>query len=268
MASVESPSISNSTDNQDQKYDFSGDFENNEKYVKAENVHHEYFLRKEWLYDKAEEKWACGDLTLLSYRPEKKIQNSNFRIFYLSLKLEELVDVVNRDKEWIIQCFEQFGKVVVKSVEVCFRDMAALMHQTKASTKRHAKELRLAVDGHVAASSVLKNAQETKEHLREIRSIYRDKAKLALSKALPLPPDALAGILDKFVETQDEEDPDNPEVWKYEESKIENFDQDDIELYIAMAEMFKALKEFRNWVFQKVLKFMKICTWPPEDDSD
>ena len=69
-----------------------------------------------FIFDRAEEKWACDDLTLLSYRPEKKIQKSYFRVFYLSLKLDELVDVSLSDKEWIIRCLEVFGEATEKAL--------------------------------------------------------------------------------------------------------------------------------------------------------
>ena len=103
----------------------------------------------------------------------------------------------------------------------------------------------------------LEDAQELKEHLEKVRLASREKAVIALAKALPFPREVLFVLLDKFVEVQDDADgPGEYEAWRIEEvAESDKLDghgldgQNFFDLYFAMTEIYEGLKNFRKfWV--------------------
>ena len=224
-----------------------------------------------FIFDRAEEKWACDDLTLLSYRPEKKIQKSYFRVFYLSLKLDELVDVSLSDKEWIIRCLEVFGEATEKCIKLhptILSQKPSIINKNKFNQNSREKLFKSEISNQIVVKSILEDAQDIKDELKSIQQFSRDKAANALSKAFPVPRKDIFDLLDKFVETQDEEDPDNDEVWTIQENNSRIDEQKIVELYVAMTEIFVALKKNREWMmFEKVLKFMKFALTGEKDES-
>jgi len=95
--------------------------------------------------------------------------------------------------------------------------------------------------------TILDDAHEVQEHLEKVRLNSREKAIIALAKALPFPREVLYVLLDKMIEIQ-EENSDEGEVWRVEEvtesEKLYGHGLDGqkfLDLYIAMMEIYEGL---------------------------
>ena len=149
------------------------------------------------------------DFSLMYYKPEQEVKRTYFRLYYLSIKLEKLLDIAAYERE------------KVKNVLVIPQ-----FFDTK-------------------FEAILSDFGETKNQLMKIRKFAEGKLVSKLSEILPLPAVPLQVVLEKFVEVVDK----NPNVcylWRVEEesqAKYSELEQQFIEEnYIAMTEIFKAVK--------------------------
>lgn len=168
------------------------------------------------------------DQTVMAFSPVKNVSMmSYFRLYQLSLKLKMFVDISCRDRE-LGAC--KFGD------NAC--DIGAY---------------RCEVSQYQNVKAILDDAMEVQEHLEKVRLVSREKAVIALAKALPFPREVLFVLLDKMVEVQDE-NPDENDVWRIEKvtesEKLEGHGLDGqnfLDIYNAMIEIYKGLKRFRRF---------------------
>ena len=175
---------------------------------------------------------------LLEFMPENSVQTSHFQSFYLATKLEQIIDVMWKHLERYTRLRAQFKK------------------------KLHTMVLAHTSSPRVVMDSVLKNPEETRTHLEKVKMYSRRKLVLALSKMLPLPSDVLINIIDKFVEIQDEEGPNDEDLWKIgdiEESK--EVDESEINLkehYVFMSGIYGTIRAEFSRILEKDLSILKI----------
>ena len=163
------------------------------------------------------------------------VSMSYFRLYQLSLKLKKLLDISCKDHERAVEYYDIGAQTLKIMEEVCPKDFVAKWkHRIYPSQN---------------VKTILDDAHEVQEHLEKVRLISREKAVIALAKALPFPREVLYVLLDKMVEIQEEN---SDEVWRVEEvaeSEIlygHGLDgQKFLDLYIAMAEIYEGLKRFR-----------------------
>lgn len=154
---------------------------------------------------------------LMSICPADVCRLSYFRLYYLSIKLENLVNIALSESEQLKKVwhpnFPSWPDKIVKNV--------------------------------------LENGSGTKAYLRKIRNISLEKVIAALTKVLPLPEDAIKIVIEKFVEICDE-DPNNDFLWRVEEEIPESGDSVNHgflrEKYSHLAGMFNCLKHNREKV--------------------
>ena len=162
------------------------------------------------------------------------VSMSYFRLHQLSLNLKRLLDISCKDQERVFECYD-IGAPTLKILEkVCTNDFVVKWKQQIQNVK-----------------TILDDAHEVQEHLEKVRLASREKAVIALAKALPFPREVLYVLLDKMIEVQ-EENSDEDEVWRVEEvtesEKLYGHGLDGqkfLDLFIAMAEIYKALTKFR-----------------------
>ena len=159
---------------------------------------------------------------VMTYKPENA-QRSYFRLFYLSRKLEQIIDFA----------VKHLNKV--SNTRAIFR-------------RKKWKILIHAPGSSVVETCILKQSEEIKAHLKEVQLSARSKMLFYLSEALSLPREVLITIVDKFVEIQDEEGPNNEEIWKVEDAAVAEVavDEDDHQLeenYNALAVIFEAVRK-------------------------
>ena len=163
------------------------------------------------------------------------VSMSYFRLYQLSLKLKKLLDISCKDHERAVEYYDIGAQTLKIMEEVCPKDFVAKWkHRIYPSQN---------------VKTILDDAHEVQEHLEKVRLISREKAVIALAKALPFPREVLYVLLDKMVEIQEEN---SDEVWRVEEvaeSEIlygHGLDgQKFLDLYIAMTEIYEGLKRFR-----------------------
>ena len=166
---------------------------------------------------------------------ENSVSMSYFRLYQLSLKLKKLLDISCKDHERAVEYYDIGAQTLKIMEEVCPKDFVAKWkHRIYPSQN---------------VKTILDDAHEVQEHLEKIRLTSREKAVIALAKALPFPREVLYVLLDKMVEIQEEN---CDEVWRVEEvaeSEIlygHGLDgQKFLDLYIAMTEIYEGLKRFR-----------------------
>ena len=159
---------------------------------------------------------------VMTYKPEKA-QRSHFRLFYLSRKLEQIIDFA----------VKHLNKVSNTRAIFRMKKWKILIHTPGSS---------------VVETCILKQSEEIKAHLKEVQLSARSKMLFYLSEALSLPREVLITIVDKFVEIQDEEGPNNEEIWKVEDAAVAEVavDEDDHQLeenYNALAVIFEAVRK-------------------------
>ena len=166
-------------------------------------------LRQLLEMNKVLERDISHDFSLMYYKPEQEVKRTYFRLYYLSIKLEKLLDIAAYERE------------KVKNVLVIPQ-----FFDTK-------------------FEAILSEIDETKNQLMKIRKFAEGKLISKLSEILPLPAVPLQVVLEKFVEVVDK----NPNVsylWRVEEgsqAKYSELEQQFIEEnYVALAEIFKAAK--------------------------
>ena len=166
-------------------------------------------LRQLLEMNKVLERDISHDFSLMYYKPEQEVKRTYFRLYYLSIKLEKLLDIAAYERE------------KVKNVLVIPQ-----FFDTK-------------------FEAILSDIGETKNQLMKIRKFAEGKLISKLSEILPLPAVPLQVVLEKFVEVVDK----NPNVsylWRVEEgsqAKYSELEQQFIEEnYVALAEIFKAAK--------------------------
>ena len=149
------------------------------------------------------------DFSLMYYKPEQGAKRTYFGLYYLSIKLEKLLDIVAYEREKVKNVL-----VIPQFIDAKFE-------------------------------AILSNIGETKNQLMKIRKFAEGKLISKLSEILPLPAVPLQVVLEKFVEVVDK----NPNVcylWRVEEesqTKYSELEQQFIEEnYVALAEIFKAAK--------------------------
>ena len=163
------------------------------------------------------------------------VSMSYFRLYQLSLKLKKLLDISCKDHERSVEYYDIGAQTLKIMEEVCPKDFVAKWkHRIYPSQN---------------VKTILDDAHEVQEHLEKVRLTSREKAVIALAKALPFPREVLYVLLDKMVEIQEEN---CDEVWRVEEvaeSEIlygHGLDgQKFVDLYIAMTEIYEGLKRFR-----------------------
>ena len=163
------------------------------------------------------------------------VSMSYFRLYQLSLKLKKLLDISCKDHERAVEYYDIGAQTLKIMEEVCPKDFVAKWkHRIYPSQN---------------VKTILDDAHEVQEHLEKVRLTSREKAVIALAKALPFPREVLYVLLDKMVEIQEEN---SDEVWRVEEvaeSEIlygHGLDgQKFLDLYIAMTEIYEGLKRFR-----------------------
>ena len=149
------------------------------------------------------------DFCLMYYKPEQGVERTYFRLYYLSIKLEKLLDIAAYEREKVKKVL-----VIPQFIDTKFE-------------------------------AILSDIAETKNQLMKIRKFAEGKLISKLSEILPLPAVPLQVVLEKFVEVVDK----NPNVcylWRLEEeshTKYSELEQQFIEEnYVALAEIFKAVK--------------------------
>ena len=149
------------------------------------------------------------DFCLMYYKPEQGVERTYFRLYYLSIKLEKLLDIAAYEREKVKKVL-----VIPQFIDTKFE-------------------------------AILSDIAETKNQLMKIRKFAEGKVISKLSEILPLPAVPLQVVLEKFVEVIDK----NPNVcylWRVEEesqTKYSGLEQQFIEEnYVALAEIFKAVK--------------------------
>ena len=163
------------------------------------------------------------------------VSMSYFRLYQLSLKLKKLLDISCKEHERAVEYYDIGAQTLKIMEEVCPKDFVAKWkHRIYPSQN---------------VKTILDDAHEVQEHLEKVRLTSREKAVIALAKALPFPREVLYVLLDKMVEIQEEN---CDEVWRVEEvaeSEIlygHGLDgQKFLDLYIAMAEIYERLKRFQ-----------------------
>ena len=163
------------------------------------------------------------------------VSMSYFRLYQLSLKLKKLLDISCKDHERAVEYYDIGAQTLKIMEEVCPKDFVAKWkHRIYPSQN---------------VKTILDDAHEVQEHLEKVRLTSREKAVIAVAKALPFPREVLYVLLDKMVEIQEEN---SDEVWRVEEvaeSEIlygHGLDgQKFLDLYIAMTEIYEGLKRFR-----------------------
>ena len=163
------------------------------------------------------------------------VSMSYFRLYQLSLKLKKLLDITCKDHERAVEYYDIGAQTLKIMEEVCPKDFVAKWkHRIYPSQN---------------VKTILDDAHEVQEHLEKIRLTSREKAVIAVAKALPFPREVLYVLLDKMVEIQEEN---SDEVWRVEEvaeSEIlygHGLDgQKFLDLYIAVTEIYEGLKRFR-----------------------
>ena len=160
---------------------------------------------------------------VMTYKPENGVRRSYFRLFYLSRKLEQIIDFA----------VKHLNKV----------------SNTRAIFRRKKWKILIHTPGSsVVETCILKQSDEIKAHLKEVQLSARSKMLFYLSEALSLPREVLITIVDKFVEIQDEEGPNNEEIWKVEDAAVAEVAVDEEyhqleENYNALAEIFEAVRK-------------------------
>ena len=163
------------------------------------------------------------------------VSMSYFRLYQLSLKLKKLLDISCKDHERAVEYYDIGAQTLKIMEEVCPKDFVAKWkHRIYPSQN---------------VKTILDDAHEVQEHLEKVRLTSREKAVIALAKALPFPREVLYVLLDKMIEIQEEN---SDEVWRVEEvaeSEIlygHGLDgQKFLDLYIAVTEIYEGLKRFR-----------------------
>ena len=171
---------------------------------------------------------------LLAFMPENSVQTSHFQSFYLATKLEQIIDVMWKHLERFTRLRAQFKK------------------------KLHTMVLAHTSSPRVVMDSVLKNPEETRTHLEKVKLYSRRKLVLALSKMLPLPREVLINIIDKFVEIQDEEGPNDEDLWKI--GDIEETHESEINLkdhYVFMSGIYGTIRAEFSRILEKDLSILK-----------
>ena len=204
-------------------------------------------LEREVVLRRIEERGTENDRTVMTFSPGKNVSMmSYFKLYNLSLKLKKLVDVSCRDLESGVCRLGDFEAKLLKTINLVStrgRDFAV-------KWKRDIYQYQ-------NIKAILEDAQELEEHLEKVRLASREKAVIALAKALPFPREVLFVLLDKFVEVQDDADgPGEYEAWRIEEvAESDKLDghgldgQNFFDLYFAMTEIYEGLKNFRKfWV--------------------
>ena len=173
---------------------------------------------------------------LLAFMPENSVQT--FQSFYLATKLEQIIDVMWKHLERFTRLRAQFKK------------------------KLHTMVLAHTSSPRVVMDSVLKNPEETRTHLEKVKLYSRRKLVLALSKMLPLPREVLINIIDKFVQIQDEEGPNDEDLWKIEDiEESKEVDESEINLkehYVFMSGIYGTLRAEFSRILEKDLSILKI----------
>ena len=204
-------------------------------------------LDKEVVLRRIEERGSESDRTLMTLSPGKNVSMmSYFKLYNLSLKLKKLVDVSCRDLESGVCRLGDFEAKLLKTINL-----------TSTRGRDFAVKWKRDIYQYQNIKAILQDAQELKEHLEKVRLASREKAVIALSKALPFPREVLFVLLDKFVEVQDDADGSGEyEAWRIEEvAESDKLDghglvgQNFFDLYFAMTEIYEGLKNFRKfWV--------------------
>ena len=178
---------------------------------------------------------------LLTFTPENCVQSSHFQSFYLATKLEQIIDVMWKHLEKFTRLRAQF------------------------KLKLHTMVLAHTSSPRVVMDSVLKNPEETRTLLEKVKLFSRKRLVLALSKLLPLPREVLINIIDKYVEIQDEEGPNDKGLWKIEDVEESKGEEDisDLEInledhYVAMSGTYGAIREEFSRILEKDLSVLKI----------
>ena len=163
------------------------------------------------------------------------VSMSYFRLYQLSLKLMKLVDISCKDQEIAFEYYD-IGARKLKIMEEFCSNYFVVKLKNQIYPSHNVK-------------TILDDAHEVQEHLEKVRLTSREKAVIALAKALPFPREVMYVLLDKMVEIQEEN---SDEVWRVEEvaeSEIlygHGLDgQKFLDLYIAMAEIYEGLKKFQ-----------------------
>ena len=189
---------------------------------------------------------------------------SYFMLYQLSLKLKKLLDISCKDLEIYFniraQTLRILEEVSPNDFVVKWKHKLFPFHNVK---------------------TILDDAQEVQEHLEKVRLISREKAVIALAKALPFPREVLYVLLDKMIEVQ-EENSDEDEVWRVEEVTVSEKlyghgldGQKFLDLYIAMAEIYEGLTRFRIFwkggglpkTLQRALQWVKLVNEADENES-
>ena len=186
-----------------------------------------------------------NDRAIMTFNPwpwkNVSMSLSYFRLYQLSLKLMKLMEISCRDQRIAFECVDiGFYENMMKIMDVvCPKDFVVKWKRQIYQSQN--------------VEAILDDAQEVQEHLDKVRLASREKAVVALAKALPFPREVLYVLLDKIVEVQ-EENLDEEEAWKIEEvTESEKLDghgldgQNFLDLYIAMTEIYEGLKRFRSF---------------------
>ena len=226
------------------------------------------------LWEANVDRWI--DQTVMSFSPVKNVSMmSHFRLYQFSLKLKMFVDISCRDRKLgtYKECDEVCNSRALKAIELACPENFVAEYKCNVSQYHNVK-------------AILDDAQEIQEHLDKVRLASREKAVIALAKALPFPREVLFVLLDKMVEVQ-EENPDEDEAWRIEKvsesEKLEGHGLDGqnfLDLYNAMIEIYEGLKKFR--LFWTRVPRMSVSTgmkilqnieadedeWETEDEGD
>ena len=132
---------------------------------------------------------------------------SYFRLYQLSLKLKMFVDISCRDQK--LGTYKEIDR------RVCNSGSGALEAIELFCPENFVAEYKCNASKYHNVKAILDDAQEIQEHLDKVRLASREKAVIALAKALPFPREVLFVLLDKMVEVQ-EENPDEDEAWRIE----------------------------------------------------
>ena len=175
---------------------------------------------------------------VMTYKPENGVKRSYFRLFYLSRKLEQIIDLA----------VKHLNKV----------------SNTRAIFRRKKWKLLIHTPGSsVVETCILKQSEEIRAHLKEVQLSARSKILFSITKALPLPREVLIKIVHKFVEVQDEEGPNNEDIWKVEDTAVAEvaLDEEDHQLeenYNALAEIFEAVRKDFAADLEKDLQMLSV----------
>jgi len=161
------------------------------------------------------------------------VSMSYFGLYQLSLKLKKLLDISCKDQERAFEYYDIAAQTLKTMEEVLEEDFVAKWNHHNFPYQN--------------VKTILDDAHEVQEHLEKVRLASRDKAIIALAKALPFPREVLYVLLDKMIEIQ-EENSDEGEVWRVEEvtesEKLYGHGLDGqkfLDLYIAMMEIYEGL---------------------------